>query len=145
MRLAALAFVALLAGKALASETDAGERAPSARAHSGVAEAVVQVAFPHGSPFPKPRPPELRVEDAKSGLLIKSVRAQAWTKRTATYAMALPAGRTYSVRWTLPGHTGSFGEFALAEDAAGKVTYRIPYVPKAAASRSLPAGATASR
>ena len=144
MRVAALAFAALIAGSALAKQHDDQESVPSARKSSGV-EAVLQIAFPHGSPFPKPRPPEIKVVDAKTGLFVKSVRAQAWTKRTATYAMALPAGHTYAVLWEQPGHTGQFGEFALASDAAGKVTYRIPYVPKAAAAGSMPAGATASR
>ena len=131
MRFAAFTVASLFAHAALAGGTvEPKTQAAPAVAATNLAEAIVQVTFPRGSPFKKPRPPELRVMDAKSGRFVVSVRAKEWTAKSATYAVSLPVGQSYSLRWSQPGHLGSFAEVALAEDASGRVVYRIPYIPQ---------------
>ena len=129
MRIAVAVFATaavLLAGRAFAAQpADANGEPPAP-----TAEAIVHVAFPAGT-F-KPRPPELKVIHSLTGRHMAQVRAKEWTARSAVYSVSLPSGHRYGLRMALPGEMGSFAQVALAEDASGKLVFKVPYAPRRA-------------
>ena len=118
MRIAALLF-ALLAHAAHAKEP---VRAPP------TASVVVKVAFPRGNPFPKHRFPELQMVEPETDRVVASVRPREWSKQNATYAAALPAGRTYELRWRSDELPETFAKLPVTADPTSAPVYRIPYV-----------------
>ena len=101
-------------------------------------EAVLKVGFPQGNPFGKNRLPALEVLDAGSQKIVASLRAKEWTQKSATYETALPAGKTYSLRWALASADAPFALLPIASEVSGTVVFRIPYVPRVRKPGSAP-------